>query len=99
MGDIKTIVEREMREYAGEGINGHTYFMHDDKKSVMALVFSGQVKGRSFSTSSMIARIIADTIIIDLDKTNKPLVDALVQAGIPREKIVLAYAGETLETA
>lgn len=25
---------------------------------------------------------------------NKPLVEALVQAGIPREKIVLAYAGE-----
>jgi hypothetical protein len=31
---------------------------------------------------------------------NKPLIDALVQAGIPRAQIILAYAGENApETA
>jgi hypothetical protein len=28
--------------------------------------------------------------------TNKKLVDALVQAGIPRQQIILAYAGESI---
>jgi hypothetical protein len=27
---------------------------------------------------------------------DRPLVDALIQAGIPREKIVLAYLGEAV---
>jgi hypothetical protein len=35
-----------------------------------------------------------DRIIIDEDTTDRPLVDALISAGVPREKIVLLYAGE-----
>jgi hypothetical protein len=37
-----------------------------------------------------------EVVIVEVDNTDKPLVDALVQQGIPREQIVLAYAGETL---
>ena len=33
-------------------------------------------------------------IIIDRDINNKPLIDALVQAGVPRTQIILAYMGE-----
>ncbi|MEQ8672663.1 MAG: element excision factor XisI family protein [Aggregatilineales bacterium] len=98
MADLKSIVEHEMREYAGEGINGQTYFTHDDQNNVMTIVFSGIANGKSFSTISIFARIVNDMIIIDEDKTNKPLVDALVQSGIPREKIVLSYAGESVQT-
>lgn len=29
-----------------------------------------------------------------MDMNNQPPVDALVQAGLPRERIILAYAGE-----
>jgi len=38
-----------------------------------------------------------DKVVIEEDLTDKPLVDALIQAGIPREQIVLAYAGDKLE--
>jgi hypothetical protein len=37
-----------------------------------------------------------EVVIVEVDNTDKPLVDALVQQGIPREQIVLVYAGETL---
>ena len=37
--------------------------------------------------------------MIHTDINDKPLVDALVQAGFPRDRIVLAYIGETLETS
>jgi hypothetical protein len=40
---------------------------------------------------------VNDQIIIERDINNKPLVDALVQNGIPREQIILAYAGEPVE--
>ncbi len=42
------------------------------------------------------ARLWAGHIVIEVDNTDKPLMDALVQQGVPREQIVLAYAGETL---
>ncbi|MDX2140626.1 MAG: element excision factor XisI family protein [Chloroflexota bacterium] len=37
-----------------------------------------------------------DSVVIERDMNDKPLVDALVQAGVPREKIILAYAGEAM---
>jgi hypothetical protein len=97
MDTLKQVLEKEMREYAGKGLNGFTHFTHSDDKSVMSLVFVGQIQERKFSSTSILARIAGDKIIIEDDKTNKPLVDALLQAGIPREQIVLAYAGEKIE--
>ncbi|GIK67262.1 MAG: hypothetical protein BroJett018_50560 [Chloroflexota bacterium] len=45
------------------------------------------------------ARIKGDYIIIEDDRTDKPLVKRLVAAGIPRERIILAYANEPLPNA
>jgi hypothetical protein len=47
----------------------------------------------------VMAHIEGDVVIIDEDLTDRPLVEALVRAGIPREKIVLAYTGEPLPAA
>ncbi len=44
----------------------------------------------------LVARVAGDRIIIERDVNDKPLVDALVQAGVPRHSIVLAYAGESV---
>jgi hypothetical protein len=45
-----------------------------------------------------LARVVGDRIVIEEEKIHdKPLYEALIHnAGIPREKIVLAYFGETL---
>jgi hypothetical protein len=37
---------------------------------------------------------VDDTVIIEHDTTDRPLWKELVRAGIPREQIILAYAGE-----
>lgn len=42
----------------------------------------------------MIALLVGDKIIIEEDGTDKPLVDALLQRGVPRDQIILAYRGE-----
>jgi XisI protein len=47
----------------------------------------------------VLARIEGDFIIIEEDTTDRPLVKKLVAAGIPREKIILAYLDETIPEA
>jgi hypothetical protein len=37
---------------------------------------------------------VGNRIVIDHDANSDPLVEALLEAGIPRDQIVLAYAGE-----
>jgi hypothetical protein len=44
----------------------------------------------------VLARIVDDFVIIDEDTTDRPLWQELVQAGIPRERIICLYAGEEL---
>ncbi len=46
--------------------------------------------------TGLVARVAGDRIIVERDVNDKPLVDALVQAGVPRRSIVLAYAGESV---
>jgi hypothetical protein len=39
-------------------------------------------------------RKIRFAVVIERDQNDKLVVDALLQAGVPRSQIVLAYAGE-----
>jgi sulfur carrier protein ThiS len=39
-------------------------------------------------------RIAGDKIVIEEDMIDTKVLDTLLQAGIPREKIILAYNGE-----
>jgi hypothetical protein len=45
------------------------------------------------------ARVVGNKVIIEEDTTDRPLVEALIRCGIPREHIILVYAGETLAEA
>jgi hypothetical protein len=47
----------------------------------------------------VLAHIVDDKVIIDEDNTDRPLVELLVRAGVPRENIILAYAGEPIPEA
>jgi hypothetical protein len=47
----------------------------------------------------LMARIEGDLIIIEEDRTDKPLVEALMQRGIPCQQLILAYAGGALPEA
>lgn len=47
----------------------------------------------------VLARVVGDKVVIEEDNTDKKLIDALRQRGIPREQIILAYAGEPIPDA
>jgi hypothetical protein len=96
MDSLNEILKREMKWYAGPGLNSLAYLLSDDDAQIYAVnAFEYPIHDLPAGIVVM-ARIVGDTIIIEEDATDKPLVHRLEAAGIPREKIVLAYAGEAL---
>ena len=73
-------------------------YYHDTVKRALIKAMNGYARkglnSQSGSFVSLLVRLLADTIIVEHDQNDKPLVDALVQAGIPRSQIILTYAGE-----
>ena len=84
-----------MRGYAGRDLNGESFLMHSDEGNILTVISTGDLRGAHFAVASLVACVVDRRIVIELDINDKPLVDALVAAGVPREQILLAYAGET----
>lgn len=96
MASLKEIVQQAVKGYAGEGLNSVSYLTRSDDGTILAVTDFAQVRGKHVTGVSLVVRIIGEWVIIERDQNDKPLVDALRQAGIPRAQIVLAYAGEPL---
>jgi hypothetical protein len=92
MDTLTETVRAAMMGYARKGLNSHSYLTHSDDNMILSVVTVP--KGKSGSFVSLLVRVFGGTVIIERDQNDKPLVDALVQAGVPRSRIILAYAGE-----
>jgi hypothetical protein len=95
METLQRTLKAAMLGYTGLGLNDESVLTTSDDGRLLTVVSIGQVRGAIVVDTGLIVRMIGDIIVIDRDNNNKPLVDALLQAGVPREQIVLAYAGET----
>ncbi len=93
---LKQIVATETEAYAGPGLNGIAYFISNEAQQVYAVADVGEFSGERINGLGLLARIEDDCVIIEHDANDKILCDALVQAGISRSRIVLAYVGESL---
>lgn len=89
-----TILRAEMEKYAVEGINSLSYLTENLDQTVFTCTTTSKRDTKTKPFVDLFVRVMLDSIIIEEDRNSKPLVDALVQAGIPREQIILAYAGE-----
>lgn len=97
-GDIE-IIRRKIAEYAKPSLTGEpSYLTQSEDGSLFTVVDVSAAGNKHQATISLAVRVLPGYVIIEHDINNKPLVDALVQAGIPREKIILAYAGEPVPT-
>ncbi|MGB7338630.1 MAG: element excision factor XisI family protein [Phototrophicaceae bacterium] len=94
MDTLKNILKNVLYGYIRKGINGSTELTRNVDETLFTLIASGKSGEKRFTFTALIVIIIADKIVIEEDRNDKPLVDALVQAGIPREQIILAYIGE-----
>lgn len=95
---IKDILLSTLEPYSGEALNGYLYLMVNEDATVFTITSIAKIKDETIIETGIVARVEGGMIIIERDISNKPLVDALIQAGVSRENIVLAYAGEKVPT-
>ncbi len=89
------VITREIAAYAKPALNGgQSYLTKSADGKLFSVVDILPMNGMHQADTGLVVRIAGEHIIIEHDMNNKPLVDALVQAGISRNQIILAYAGE-----
>jgi len=101
MDELTKIVREEVRKYAagGRGANILLFPILDDELKTYA-VNAVDYPTRSDSAGVVVlARIVNNKIVIEEDATDKQLIHALMQRGISRDQIILAYAGEPIPDA
>jgi len=96
---LKETLIHVLKGYAGEAWNGYSYLTSSEDQQVFTVVSVAQVRDKHIVDADLIVRLHNDRIIIERDVNDKILADALMQAGVPRNQIVLAYAGESVEEA
>ena len=94
MDNVMNILRTEIEKYAGEALNGHSYLAENIDNCLLTVISIGEFQGKHISFADLIVRVVGDKIVIDDDRHSNPFYEALMQAGIPRDQIVLAYAGE-----
>ena len=99
MDTLREVLQRVLAGYAGEMLNGLSYLTVNADRTVFVVVGLGYIGDRHFVDTSVVARLTQSTIVVEYDVNNKPLLDALLAAGIARNQIVLAYAGESVDVA
>lgn len=91
------LTRREVQLYKGWSPVTDVYFFADEDKHTYVVLDVPHDRENFEPAIVVMAHIVNDKVVIDVDITNKPLIDALMQnAGIPREQIIRAYAGEQL---
>jgi hypothetical protein len=99
VNDLTAIVQQEVQEYARvRGWKSKVFYVGDEKQQIYSVVVVPDDDHPFLSNArvNVMARIVNGNVVIDEDLTDRPLYEALEEAGIPREQIILAYAGETL---
>jgi hypothetical protein len=100
MDKLTEILVKELENYTGEAYNGYAYLTSSPDQTHFVVTAIGKVHGQRIINTSLIVHRMGDLILIDQNTNSDPLYEALMQAGIPREQIILAYAGEPVpETA
>jgi hypothetical protein len=95
LAELTAVVQQVVEEYAkGKTYRAVTYPVSDSARQTYTVVVVPDYPSKFKSGVSVMARVVGDTVIVDEDITDRPLSEALLEAGIPREKIILAYIGE-----
>ncbi|MDE2820425.1 MAG: element excision factor XisI family protein [Chloroflexota bacterium] len=93
---LRQILLAEMECYTGEGLNDRAYLTVNETDGVYTIVDIARVQGRRLVGTVLVARLDKDRVVIELDRHDKPLVDALIMRGVPKAQIVLAYHRDAL---
>ena len=93
---LKQILVEELQGYTGEGLNDFAYLTTNEAEQIYTIVDIAQVRDKRLVGTVLVARLAGDQVVIELDRHDKLLVDALQARGVPESQIVLAYRGDAL---
>src|SRR5688500_10413125 len=96
MDNVDAIVKEAVSWYAAGGPNLKTFPVVTANDSGYGVIVVDSPVRQQPAGVVVFARIVGDYVVIEEDTTDRPLVDKLTAKGIPREKIICAYAGESL---
>ena len=92
MVSLMKVVKEVVFSYASDGLNLRTYPLANEDQHIYAVNVIDWPERHNPAAVVVLARIEGNQVIIEEDLTDRPLVEALVSAGIPREQIILKYA-------
>ena len=91
---LKQVLLEELDGYTGEGLNDYAYLTTNEVEQIYTIVDIASVRGKRLVGTVLVARLVNNQIVIELDQHDKMLVDALKARGVPEAQIVLAYRGD-----
>ena len=91
---LKQILLEELDGYTGEGLNDYAYLTANEVEQIYTIVDIASVRGKRLVGTVLVARLVNDQIVIELDRHDKMLVDALKARSVPEAQIILAYRGD-----
>lgn len=94
MADLKNIVREAVLAYAGGGPRIQVFPLFNEERGVYAVTVVDTPPRTQAAGIVVMARVEGNHVVIEEDITDHPLVDTLMQAGIPRHQIFLAYENE-----
>ncbi|MBX3066401.1 MAG: element excision factor XisI family protein [Anaerolineae bacterium] len=92
--ELTTVLRETVKGYVRPSPNATMYFAENVENEAFVAISIPHSRNPQ-SRVVVFGRIVDGKVVIETDITNKPLHEALMQAGIPRDQIVLAYQGET----
>jgi len=95
-GTLKKILLEELEGYVGEGLNDSAYLTANEAEQLYTIVDIAKVREKRLVGTVLVARLASDQVIIELDRHDKLLVDALRARGVPESQIFLAYRADAL---
>ncbi len=95
------MVRKVIEAYATAAYKAKSYYIEDNSRQLYTVL---TVPNHDYPIDTkpgviILSRIVDDLIVIEQDNTDRPLYEELLRNGIPREQIILAYAGETIPEA
>lgn len=91
---LKQIFLEELDKYTGEGLNDRAFLTANEGEGIYSIIDIAQIRGREIVGTVLVARLVEDRVVIDLDRHDKLLIDALKARGVPADQIV--FRGESV---
>lgn len=97
--DLTAVVQQEVADYAHvQDWKAKSYYLEDIQNNLFTVIWLPDDDHPDAPKPDflLLVRVIDEKVFIQQDINDRPLYKELMRSGIPREQIILAYAGEKL---